>query len=166
MDCLDTSPLLTKALTSAVLAALGDSLAQLSAGGEKGLSTSRLVRFAAVNAVLVGPVFHFWYGWLDSAFAQAGVGGALLRIVPDQLVFSPAFLFVFLCCIRSLSSSPLSLQPPPAKLWWKANCANWFVLPVTQFLNFWLVPVQLQVLFSNVIAVGMSAIMSYLAASS
>jgi len=175
-DAIDKWPILTKACTSAILAALGDALAQLvvlgataqSGAGSPGLAAQsldvmRLVNFALINGLLVGPTFHAWYGWLGTHVSRPGISGALLRIVPDQLVFSPLFLFVFLLCVRSLGAQPLAWKPPSLELWWTANCANWLVLPVTQFLNFWLVPLRLQVLYCNVIAVGMSAVMSYLA---
>lgn len=172
-----SAPLLTKSLTCAALAALGDALAQVTTAvavaGPGGLAfrtlpaqfeLGRLVRFAAVNGVLTAPTFHFWYGWLDAKMPGNGLRGAAVRTVPDQLLFSPLFLFVFLTAVRSASASPIAWQPPARALWWTANCVNWSVLPVTQFINFWLVPEPFQVLFSNVVAVGMNAVMSYLTA--
>lgn len=169
LAALEAWPLATKATTSAVLAALGDALSQLvaaTASGDavRGLDVPRLLRFAAVNGVLVAPVFHVWYGWLGQRISKRGYQGAFLRMLVDQLAFSPLFLFIFLACVRSLGAQPLSLRMPTYDLWWTASCVNWAVLPLTQFLNFWLVPAQLRVLFSNVVAVGMSAVMSCLTA--
>lgn len=170
---LNKRPVLTKALTSAVLAALGDILAQLvplifATSGvfrlDK-LDVPRLLRFAAVNGLLVAPTFHLWYGWLASRLPGTNFRWALMRLIPDQLLFSPAFLFIFLSCVRSIGVNPVAWQPPSFELWWTASCINWSVLPATQFLNFWLIPLPLQVLFSNAIAVGMSAVMSYLTAT-
>jgi len=162
----DQKPLLTKAITSAVLAAAGDVLAQLVASKNGELDVVRILRFAAVNGILVGPTFHFWYGSLSKLVPWGGFSGAMVRMVPDQLVFSPAFLFVFLSVVRTAATPLEGLQPPSRDLWWTANCINWSVLPITQLMNFWLIPLNLQVLFSNFIAVGMSAVMSFLAASS
>jgi len=169
LSVLAERPLLTKASTAAALAALGDVLAQLvalagSAGGYQPLDVPRFLRFAAVNGILVAPTFHIWYGWLARRIPGIGMRWALLRMLPDQLLFSPVFLYVFLLSVRSLGAQPPTWQPPSLELWWTASCINWLVLPVTQFLNFWLIPVPRQVLFSNVVAVGMSAVMSYVTA--
>lgn len=161
-------PVLTKALTAGLLAALGDAMAQTVATGSRmlpSLDLIRLTKFAMVNSVVVAPTFHVWYGWLDSALPQPGMRGALLRTVTDQVAFSPLFLFIFLTIVRSLGNIPVSWHPPSFHLWWVASRVNWTVLPVTQLLNFWLVPLPFQVLFSNVVAVGMNAIMSYLTAT-
>lgn len=72
LDALNNWPVLTKSLTSAVLAALGDFLAQLvsltfATSGVfcmSQLEVPRMLRFAAVNGLLVAPTFHLWYGRL------------------------------------------------------------------------------------------------------
>lgn len=123
-------PLPTKALTSALLASFGDLLAQLVSckqeefpRGQR-IDFTRLARFAAVNGLLVGPTFHLWYGWLgEHIVSGTALKGALLRVLLDQLVFSPLFLFVFLMTIRSLASSPMTLATPPPRLWCKLDSA-------------------------------------------
>jgi hypothetical protein len=54
-------PLATKALTSAIISALGDILASFK--GRRNLR--KTLSFFLFGGVIVGPLFHFWYAALE-----------------------------------------------------------------------------------------------------
>lgn len=60
-SCLASKPLLTKAITSAIIGILGDLIASY----KKGRSFKRTFVFALYGGVVTGPLFHWWYKTLD-----------------------------------------------------------------------------------------------------
>ncbi len=79
----------------------------------------------------------------------------------DQLAFAPVFITVILSSIMTLEGHGADV---PAKL--KADLlptivSNWKIWVPFQFINFRLVPPQLQVLAANVVALAWNTILSY-----
>ncbi len=56
-------PIATKALTSAIISALGDLLATWKGGSPRNLR--RTLAFFIYGGAVTGPVCHFWYGFLE-----------------------------------------------------------------------------------------------------
>lgn len=65
-ECLHTRPLLTKAVTSAVIVATGDILCQLVVERTHALNWMRVGRMGLLGGVLVGPCLHFWCARLST----------------------------------------------------------------------------------------------------
>jgi hypothetical protein len=55
--------------------------------------------------VLVGPALHFWYSNLGRIITFGGAGGAFAKLALDQLVFSPAFIAVFISSLFALEGN-------------------------------------------------------------
>ena len=60
---LEEKPLQTKAITSAIIAALGEIIATSTSGRKRNLR--RTISFFIYGGAITGPVFHWWYGWLE-----------------------------------------------------------------------------------------------------
>jgi protein Mpv17 len=76
----------------------------------------------------------------------------LARVALDQLVFAPVGIAVFFSTMAVLEGGD-----PKKKLhesWWTALRANWNIWPAVQVVNFRFVPLDLRVLFANVISIG------------
>eukprot|EP00928_Gymnodinium_smaydae_P070880 TRINITY_DN54626_c0_g1_i1.p2 TRINITY_DN54626_c0_g1~~TRINITY_DN54626_c0_g1_i1.p2 ORF type:complete len:187 (+),score=33.37 TRINITY_DN54626_c0_g1_i1:81-641(+) len=142
-------PKLTQYTTCMAVACAGDLLTQLVLEG-KSLDLVRLARFAALNFALVGPVVGLWYDLLNAHLARPGLSGALVRMLPDQLLFAPTFSYVVLSCIFSMGAGEFIACS--FDVWWSALRMNWLLWPAAQMVNFGVVPPNLQLLFGNVVA--------------
>ncbi|KAL1810684.1 hypothetical protein ACET3Z_020749 [Daucus carota] len=81
-----------------------------------------------------------------------GVSGAFLRLVIDQLIFTPAFVGLFLSALLTLEGRPSLVLPKLQQEWFPTVIANWKLWIPFQFLNFLFVQQQFQVLAANSLA--------------
>ncbi|KAJ6426045.1 hypothetical protein OIU84_026594 [Salix udensis] len=161
LNLLANYPVLTKAVTSAILTLMGDLICQLVIDQVPSLDLKRTVMFTLLGLVLVGPTLHFWYFYLSKLVTVPGAWGALLRLLVDQFVFSPIFIGVFLSTLVTLEGRPSQVIPKLQQEWFSAVLANWQLWIPFQFLNFRFVPQQFQVLAANVIALVWNVILSF-----
>ena len=108
----------------------------------------RLARFACLNALLVGPTLHVWYGALARILPSPGALGALQRMSADQLVFAPAFIPVFfgsLMALEGAHSSPAKAATEIREKWWPVLVSNWMLWVPAQCINFGLISQPYQV---------------------
>ncbi|GLT88000.1 hypothetical protein SLE2022_060460 [Rubroshorea leprosula] len=161
LDLLAKYPVLTKAITSALLTLIGDLICQLAIDQVPSLDVKRTFLFTLLGMVLVGPTLHFWYLYLSKLVTLPGASGAFLRLVLDQFIFSPIFIGVFLATLMTLEGKPEQVVPKLEQEWFSAVLANWQLWIPFQFLNFRYVPQQFQVLAANFIALIWNVILSF-----
>ncbi|KAG9454975.1 hypothetical protein H6P81_007879 [Aristolochia fimbriata] len=161
LTALEKHPVLTKALTSAVLTLIGDLICQLLIDRVRQLDLKRTFVFTFLGFALVGPTLHFWYLSLSKMVTFPGPAGAFLRLLLDQFLFSPTFIGVFLCSLVTLEGRPAEVVPKLRQEWFSSVVANWQLWIPFQFLNFQFVPQQFQVLAANVIALVWNVILSF-----
>ena len=148
---LDRKPVMTKAITAAVLNGVGDIIAQLWLDGGK-LNWKRLGVFSFLGLVLIGPALHVWYGTLIRLVPSQGSFGAIGRLMLDQFAFAPIFIGSIVSAIMALEGHAEDI---PQKL--RSDLptivrSNWVLWVPFQFINFRFVPVRLQVLAANMVA--------------
>ncbi|KAL4436140.1 hypothetical protein ABPG77_005588 [Micractinium sp. CCAP 211/92] len=149
---LEKQPLLTKALTAALLNGLGDAIAQ-SQFEKGGFNWKRFAIFTGLGLVVIGPALHFWYGSLGSIVKATGNTGAIMRLSLDQLCFAPVFISMIVSLIMVLEGAPVeSVAPRLRRDLPDMVRSNWLLWVPFQFVNFRFVPPQLQVLASNACA--------------
>ncbi|KAK9017652.1 hypothetical protein V6N11_000660 [Hibiscus sabdariffa] len=161
LDLLAKHPVLTKAVTSALLTFVGDLICQLAIDHVPSLDVKRTFIFTLLGLVLVGPTLHFWYLNLSNLVKVPGASGAFLRLLLDQFIFAPIFIGVFLSTLTALEGRPSQVVPKLQQEWFSAVVANWQLWIPFQFLNFRFVPQQFQVLAANFIAVVWNVILSF-----
>ncbi|KAI3421603.1 uncharacterized protein J3R85_012113 [Psidium guajava] len=154
-------PVVTKAVTSALLTFLGDLICQLVIDQAPSLDLKRNFLFTFLGLVMVGPTLHFWYLYLSRLVTVPGASGAFVRLLLDQFIFSPLFIGVFLATLVTLEGRPSDVVPKLQQEWFSAVLANWKLWIPFQFLNFRFVPQQFQVLAANVIALVWNVILSF-----
>ncbi|KAJ4872905.1 Peroxisomal membrane 22 kDa (Mpv17/PMP22) family protein [Raphanus sativus] len=158
---LSNYPVLTKAVTSAILTLIGDLICQLTINRTSSLDKKRTLTFTILGLGLVGPALHFWYLYLSKVVTASGLSGAVLRLLLDQFVFAPVFVGVFLSAVVTLEGKPSHVIPKLKQEWTGAVLANWQLWIPFQFLNFRFVPQNFQVLASNVVALAWNVILSF-----
>mmetsp|Transcript_98903 Transcript_98903/g.251056 ORF Transcript_98903/g.251056 Transcript_98903/m.251056 type:complete len:242 (-) Transcript_98903:301-1026(-) len=148
LAALASQPVITKAVTSAVISSFGNLFCQIVVEGRGTVDAGRLLRFALLNAFYVAPVLHVWFGFLNRQIPRPGLAGAALRMLPDQLLVSPIFNFGFLFLLFSSSGT---LVVPSATDLWECIVSSWKLWPVANLLIFWLVPPDLQLLAGSLV---------------
>eukprot|EP00884_Botryococcus_braunii_P004181 jgi/Botrbrau1/13764/Bobra.0056s0020.1 len=158
---LEKQPVATKAVTSAILNAAGDLIAQLLVEQRSSIDWKRLATFAFLGLVLVGPALHFWYLTLSRLVPAATTAGALTRLALDQLAFAPIFLATFFVALLTLEGQPGLIQAKLKQDLKPTVIKNWQIWVPFQFLNFRFVPQTLQVLVANFVALGWNTYLSF-----
>ncbi|KAF8052257.1 hypothetical protein N665_1582s0013 [Sinapis alba] len=161
LTLLSNYPVLTKAVTSAILTLIGDLICQLTINRTSSLDKKRTLTFTILGLGLVGPALHFWYLYLSKVVTASGLSGAVLRLLLDQFVFAPIFVGVFLSAVVTLEGKPSHVIPKLKQEWTGVVLANWQLWIPFQFLNFRFVPQNFQVLASNVVALAWNVILSF-----
>ncbi|XP_062201670.1 protein sym-1-like [Phragmites australis] len=158
---LDKNPVVTKAITSAILTLAGDLICQLVIDRAPKLDLKRTFVFTFLGLVLVGPTLHVWYLYLSKLVTISGASGAIARLLLDQFVFSPIFIGVFMSLLVTLEGNPSLVVPKLKQEWLSSVLANWQLWIPFQFLNFYFVPQKLQVLAANFVALAWNVILSF-----
>lgn len=160
-----TNPVRTKALSTGLIAILGDLLAQKISQSGKGEFVVDRRRSASVGIwglLALGPALHYWYAILDRLFM--GRYAVISKLLSDQLLFAPICNAAFMAGVGSLEGNPFSevSQTVREKLW-PSTKANWTLWPAAQLLNFSLVPKTFQIVYVNCVALVWSVILAYIA---
>jgi len=148
---LKSNPILTKSLTSGVIACAGSSLSQFVGEGAVSLNISR--SFLIFGSLVTGPVTHYLYITLDKLFPRPGVISSILKVLFDRALFTPVFLTLTLYLLSRLQGEKHqeALELTNEKFM-SSLFANWKIWTVPQMININLVPVQYRVLFANLVA--------------
>lgn len=157
---LASSPLLTQSVTTAVLFATGDTMAQqlVEKKGLQNQDFARSGRMALYGGAVFGPAATKWFGFLQKKVVIPGKPNLEIaaRVATDQTVFASTNLFVFLSSMAIMEGTS-----PKDKLdstYFNALKSNWMIWPIVQFTNFKFVPLQHRVLLVNVVSLGRSQV--------
>lgn len=185
---LETQPFLTKGLTSGFIAGLGDFLCQLVSssnpsltqssnkekhGGstsvwdflfvnENGWDIPRTIRFCLIGTFWVAPVTHVWYRTLSMRLVPGPSTAARVtqRVALDQLGFGPIFTTSFMSWLWLLEGRDDIVRQLQAAIP-DMIVAGWTLWIPAMSINFSVVPIKYQVLFSNVVALIWNVYLSY-----
>jgi protein Mpv17 len=153
---LASRPILTQAITTGVLFATGDTMAQqlVDKKGFKNHDLGRTGRMVFYGGCMFGPAAVKWFGFLQKKIVIPGKPNLQIvaRVLTDQTVFASTNLFCFLSTMALLEGTD-----PRNKLestYWNALSKNWMVWPFVQMVNFKFVPLPHQVLFVNFVSLG------------
>ncbi|ORY16604.1 hypothetical protein BCR34DRAFT_96478 [Clohesyomyces aquaticus] len=160
---LKTAPLLTQALTTAVLFATGDVMAQQ--GVEKvGLdkhNLARTARMAGYGGFIFGPAATKWYSFLASRINLSTSNRTIAaRVGCDQFLFAPINMGLFLSSMAYLEGSDPKAKLKKAYIPGMTN--NFLLWPWVQAVNFKYVPLEHRVLVVNFVALGWNCYLSFL----
>jgi len=161
---LRTAPLLTQSVTTAVLFATGDTLAQqaVEKRGVEQHDPMRTARMAAYGGAIFGPAATKWYGLLTKHINIRSSHTATIcaRVAADQFIFAPVNMGVFLTSMAYLEGASVRQRLTDAYL--PGYQKNLMVWPWVQFANFKYVPADFRVLVVNFVSLGWNCYLSYL----
>lgn len=156
-------PILTQAVTTAILFATGDIIAQqaVEKKGVKGHEWARTGRMFAYGGVIFGPSAANWFRILATRVNFASpTATTLARVTVDQSLFAPTFIGVFLTSMATMEGT--SPREKLSQAYFPALKANYLLWPAVQLINFRFVPLQHRLMFVNVIAIGWNCYLSWL----
>ncbi|XP_048369594.1 peroxisomal membrane protein 2 [Sphaerodactylus townsendi] len=152
-------PVLTKAVSSALLSALGSLLSQIIEQSRKKKDPSKSfdlgepLRFAIYGFLFTGPLSHYFYLYLDQLFPPDVPFSTVKRLFLDRVIVAPAFLLLFFFVMNLLEGKDTSAFTKRINSgYWRALKMNWKMWTPIQFINVKYVPVQFRVLFGNLVA--------------
>eukprot|EP00980_Cylindrotheca_fusiformis_P007737 scaffold1640_cov101-Cylindrotheca_fusiformis.AAC.4 len=181
---LDERPVITKCLTASVISSTGSVLAQYlkhhneneeakAAAARTGaiiplkpfaVEWDQVGRFAFLNAVLVAPVLHHWYAFINRRVPGKSMSRVLQRTFWDEFVFSPIYIPVFLGGLWTLEgTSPDKIKTMLKKELPSIITAEWILWVPTMALTFRFAPVKFQVLVINCVGVVWQTFLSFMA---
>ena len=104
----------------------------------------------AFGAVLVGPVFHNWFRFLEKVVPRSDAVGVLGKTALDQIFMAPAFCTSFYTAVglmegKSFGEIKTKLQQDLVP----TLQTNYKIWPFAQIFNFYVIPIHLRVLWIN-----------------
>lgn len=148
-------PYVVQGLVAGSLQVAGDVICQRFIEKKEKLDVTRCCDFFGLG-YFTGVVLHKWYRVLDKNFQKPRpFANAVSKVAANQCLFSPIFLFVSVGAIGYLKSGDwrevgemidrelAGILVADVKLW-----------PVVQFVNFYFMPLYLQVAFNSTVAVA------------
>ena len=162
---------MTKSITSCVIGVLGEIFGQYFKSIVQRtcftLSLRRLIVFGLYGLVVTGPVLHLWYGLLERVVSRLLDNSrlwklkTLFKLAIDRLLFGPPFVFltvVFLQFLQTLSTHRTIEYI--RRSYFPVLVMNQKVWTIAQAINFAVIPIDLQVLFVNAVAIGWNTYLS------
>ncbi|XP_011873851.1 PREDICTED: PXMP2/4 family protein 3 [Vollenhovia emeryi] len=146
LERLYSSPVRTKAITSCIIAALGN-VASQKLSGAKQLNEDSVLAFALFGLLFGGPVPHYFYTYVR-LFVKQPLGILLI----ERLIYTPCFqaLALYLLAIfegKSHNVACVQMQ----RLYLPTLMANLKYLTLFHYINIKYVPPMLRVLMLNLI---------------
>jgi len=149
-------------LTTAALHAGGDVIAQKFIEKKEHLEMMRTGRFFLIGLAWDGPLLSWWYRVLSRAIPSASKSATVLKVALDQGVFIPGMLFSFLVLNAGLKGmDQQDIKDILRRDYWQLLLANYQLWPAAMALNFYLMPVKHQVLFTNSVSLAWNTFLSW-----
>lgn len=164
LQVLKRRPVLTKSVTSAIIAGLGDTIYQVSKRDDKNraISWRSVAAVAGSGLVVTGPLSHYFYLILDQVSPPGTKLQSFKRLFIDRVLFGPIYLLIVLY-VRHIfeGTSHREAKRKLLRTFWPILKMSYRVWTIAQYININHIPQQYRVLFSNVVALGWNV---YLAA--
>ena len=158
---LNLKPLSTKSISSMIGFIIGDFIAQLISRKVK-YDLIRSLRIGAFGALIHGPCGHVFFSLLEKNLPGANVGIVTLKVIIDQLVWSPLFAALLISFVGITSGSApfqiykmitISLKP--------LILTSWAIWPLAHYFNFRIIPTKYRLVYTNIVQLIYNVIACY-----
>ncbi|GBG61840.1 hypothetical protein CBR_g23796 [Chara braunii] len=152
-------PLRTKMLTSGTLMGVSDAMAQKISGTDS-IKLWRTALMALYGLLWVGPTGHYWHEVCESFFSKRRDNATVIRkVAVEQLTYGPVqnvSMMIYLGLIIKGKAWNTVVSKIRADLL-RVQVAAWKIWPLAALINHKFVPIQLRVLFMNLVALFWSS---------
>lgn len=164
---LETHPLTTKGVTSGLISATGDVICQYLTSPDEPWDLTRTAHFLFMGTFWVAPITHVWYDALSTRIIPGARSRTKVfqRLMLDQFGMAPLFVPSFMAGLWILEGRD-KIWEPLLEVAPEVIQANWALWIPAQVVNFSLIPLNYQVLFSNVVALVWTVYFSWANANS
>lgn len=143
-------PLLSRALTAALIFFIADTLAQLLKRPRAPFSLPRLFRYSLYGLIIMGPFLYLWYALMNEYGPDDDLRGSLQKCIFEQVTLEPICISVYIIydgflCRRGWLETKRALDRQFFPLFFK-NAVFW--LPAN-FANYYIGTPDLRVVFAN-----------------
>ncbi|XP_017786684.1 PREDICTED: mpv17-like protein 2 isoform X2 [Nicrophorus vespilloides] len=157
---------ITNTVTSGGLMAIGDLIQQeieyRSHSLPERYDWARWTRLTIVG-IAMGPLHHYFYKYLDSYLPRRNLFSVAKKILMDQLVMSPICISLFFYGVGMMEGKAFKeCTKEINSKFVEVYMIDWSVWPPTQFINFYFLPVQYQVLYINFVTMLYNVFLSYM----
>lgn len=167
LGLLQSRPVLTKAITSSTVSAVGNIISQLIVPNQQNggkIAWRSVAAYASFSFVVSGPLIHYFYIWMDKLIPkkkESATFDGIKRVIFDRFIFAPPFILLFLYAVTMLEGSGHEAAIAKIKeTFWPILKMNWQIWTVFQFINVNYVPQKYRVLFGNAVALVWSVIVA------
>ncbi|KAI0218367.1 Protein Mpv17 [Lamellibrachia satsuma] len=158
-------PYKTQSSTTGGLMAVGDIIAQFVVEKKSidDYSATRTGRFLVFGTFALGPLLRTWYLVLDRIIVSPPSGlTTLKKVALDQMMFAPTVLPIFLGVMSYWRTYSIETAKEKIKQDYRAVLlTNYKIWPAAQLINFYFVPFQHRILYTNCIALYWNVYMAY-----
>jgi len=150
---LQDRPVITKAITNAVVSGFGNIVAQivapdLSNGGR--LKWRSIFAYSSFGFLVNGPLIHHFYVYLEKVLPKSGKNAGIKRLLFDRFVFAPPFLLLFLYYVSIVEGAgQVGAIKKIKETYWMILKLNWSVWSIIQYVNINHIPLKYRTLFGN-----------------
>ncbi|GMI05249.1 hypothetical protein TrLO_g15366 [Triparma laevis f. longispina] len=161
---LESSPLLTKALTSFTGFTAGDALAQnFVEPSDKPYDYLRTLKMGSFGLLIHGTTGHYFYGMLDSKLPGTKPATVATKVLIDQTLWNPCFGLMFFGYLNFVEGKSLSEYKDKIQQDLQtAVMGSWAVWVPAHTINFAFVPPAQRLLYINTIQIGYNIFLSFL----
>ncbi|KAG6973579.1 hypothetical protein JG688_00003449 [Phytophthora aleatoria] len=127
-------------------------------------SAAKTVRMMIWGGLLLSPMVHSWHGLMERVFVGRGKTVVAKKVLADVVFMAPQMPIWYLTSTGHMAGKPLrqafdeSIEKQPVML-----MANYMVWPTVNFISFSFVPLHYRLLVGNVVNLGWSSFLSYMA---
>lgn len=114
-----------------------------------------------VGALLTGPMFHYFYAYLESTIPSISRRNVILQVLVDQLIMDPIWLALFLPALSILEGEKDILKGF-GRQYKDGLKTAWAIFPLVQVVNFAVVPLQYRILVINVVDLLVTSVLSWI----
>eukprot|EP01084_Bolivina_argentea_P038555 71305_1 len=155
-------PILSMGLECAMFSFIGSFLCQVFFAKGKGWDILNMLILMSYSAVCFAPTAFYWYPFIESLFPGNDMKNVGLKLLMDQLIYSPLLLAWFWLHSTFLSTFNLNKSIDSVKQNVMSSLiSNWCYWPFVQVVNIGYVPDQYKVLLINLASIPWNIYVSY-----
>jgi len=165
LKLLDKAPYSTAMVSTGILMASGDIIAQKIIEEKPDWDSYRTRSFALIGIIFFGPAVTRWYKFLDKLVPYLGVAKpvqGVAKVCFDQGFFAPFALFMFIGLSGSLKGQTFAtISLDYSRDYKEILLNNYKFWPFVQIFNFYIIPLQHRLMFVNVAAIFWNTYLSW-----